>query len=50
MEDESRQEKEGYTAQEIIVAYQAAMSFWNEFWHLASRKLGYPHDFGLMAL
>jgi hypothetical protein len=42
MEDETKQRDEGYTKEDIVEAYQHAMSFWNNFWALAFGKLGYP--------
>lgn len=42
MEDEEKQREEGYTRNDIVTAYQHSMKFWNEFWQIAFRKLGYP--------
>lgn len=41
MEDVDRQAREGYSKDEVIAAYQKAMSFWNDFWALAFSKLGF---------
>ncbi len=41
MENVAKQQKEGYTAQEVLEAFQNAMAFWDEFWALAFQKLGY---------
>lgn len=41
MEDLEKQQREGYSADEVIGAFQAAMAFWDEFWQLAFQKLGY---------
>ena len=41
MEDEARQRREGYTAEDVISAYTRAMDFWTNFWSLAFSKLGY---------
>ena len=44
MEDEEKQEREGFTRDDIVVAYRSAMAFWNDFWALAFTKLGYPQE------
>ena len=42
MENVEMQTKEGYSRLEVIEAFQNAMSFWDDFWNLAFKKLGYP--------
>ncbi|MBL0153390.1 MAG: hypothetical protein IPP93_07865 [Chitinophagaceae bacterium] len=42
MENTEMQAKEGYSRLEVIEAFQNAMSFWDDFWKLAFKKLGYP--------
>jgi len=41
MEDEKKQARDGYKKEEVVEAYQNAMSFWDRFWRLAFDKLGY---------
>jgi hypothetical protein len=41
MEDEEKQRKEAYTKADIVNAYKRSMEFWNEFWQIAFRQLGY---------
>jgi len=41
MENVGKQAREGYSRDEVVAAYQKAMSFWNEFWALAFSKLGF---------
>ena len=41
MEDEEKQRKEGYTRTDVVNAYTCSMKFWNDFWQIAFRKLGY---------
>lgn len=41
MEDVEKQKMEGYSRIEVIEAFQNAMSFWDDFWSLAFKKLGY---------
>jgi hypothetical protein len=42
MEDAEKQRKEGYTKADVVNAYRRSMEFWNKFWRIAFRKLGYP--------
>jgi hypothetical protein len=41
IEDKEKQQRQGYTEKEVVEAFQSAMSFWEQFWKLAFRKLGY---------
>lgn len=41
MEDIGKQERESYTADDVVQAYRHAMAFWDGFWQLAFQKLGY---------
>jgi hypothetical protein len=41
MEDKVKQNREGFTAEDVIGAYRSTMAFWDEFWQLAFTKLGY---------
>jgi hypothetical protein len=41
MEDMGKQERESYTADDVVEAYRHAMAFWDGFWKLAFQKLGY---------
>ena len=41
MEDADKQDREGFTRQDVVGAYSSAMAFWDEFWQLAFQKLGY---------
>jgi Iron-containing redox enzyme len=41
MQDKAKQERDGYTAEEVLDAFKHAMNFWDDFWGKAFRKLGY---------
>ena len=41
IEDKERQQRQRYTEKEVVGAFQSAMSFWDRFWKIAFRKLGY---------
>ena len=42
MNNVEKQRKEGYTRDDVVDAYKRSMMFWNKFWQIAFRKLGYP--------